>query len=160
MNRRRTDRRPIEKVTTMAPPRFLPSDTVLAQWKTAGWTHRQMADEVLRTTGVEVSIGTVSAALSRAGLTRQIRYDAFIPWSPIRTDHVNAYALLMLRYAARVDAGIELTEKQTAMLGAWVERLHEEKAVVTYSYDTDEGWFYVPRRPRIDMGLIRVPGRD
>jgi hypothetical protein len=114
-----------------------------------------MADRVKETTGVEVAVGTVSAALSRAGLTDQLRYDQWIPWSPIRVDHVNAYPLLMLRYHARRESGVTLTADQEKKLNNWIERLQGEDAVVTYLHDTHDGWFYVKARPGIDTGLIR-----
>jgi len=139
----------------MAPPRFLPSDSILAQWVEEGLTHKQMAERVKEQTGVEVAVGTVSAALSRAGLTDQLRYEKWIPWSPIRVDHANAYPLLMLRYYARRESGIQLTAMQEAKLNNWISRLQEEDAVVTYVHDSADGWYYTPRRPGIDNGLIR-----
>lgn len=139
----------------MAPPRFLPSDSTLAQWVEEGLTHKQMAERVKETTGVEVAVGTVSAALSRAGLTDQLRYDEWIPWSPIRIDHANAYPLLMLRYYARRESGIKLTDMQETKLNNWIARMEEENAVVTYVHDSSDGWYYTPRRDGIDTGVIR-----
>lgn len=141
----------------MGAPRFVPSDSTLAKWKAEGLTVAQMVDRIRERDGVEVSAGTVYSALSRAGLTEQIRYDDFIPWSPIRSDHHGHYALSMLRLAARREAGQQLPEYRLRKLQAWEERLREDDAVVAYVYASPEGFYYVPRRPNIDTGLVRLP---
>lgn len=139
----------------MAPPRYIPSDSILANWRDEGLTASQMAARIKEQSGVDVATGSVYAALSRAGLTNQLRYDEWIPWSPIRADHVNAYPLLMLRLAARREAGHDLTELQNKKLDSWIDRLQDEGVVVHYEHDTADGWFYVPTREGIDTGLIR-----
>lgn len=141
----------------MAPPRFVPSDSILAKWKDEGLTVQQMVDRIREQDNVVVAPGTVYAALSRAGLTERIRYEDSIPWSPIRTDHVGAYPLVMLRLAARRAAGQTLPPVREAKLDAWIARMRQEGVVVHYEHDTADGWFYVPARPGIDTGLIRVP---
>ena len=66
---------------------------------------------------------------------------------------------MMLRAEARRRAGIELRDDETAQLNSWIDRLKEDGTVVHYDGDIDEGWFYVPRRPDIDMDLIREPAK-
>ena len=139
------------KGLAMGAPRFVPSDSILANWKAEGLTVAQMVERIKQQEGVEVS------ALSRAGLTEQIRYDDHIPWSPIRNDHTGHYALSMLRLAARRDAGQQLPEYRLRKLQAWEARLAEDDAVVTYVYASPEGFYYVPRRPNTDVGLVRKP---
>lgn len=141
----------------MGAPRFVPSDSILAKWKDEGLTVAQMVARIREREGVEVSAGTVYSALSRAGLTDKIRYDDFIPWSPIRGDHTGHYALAMLRLAARREAGQKLPEYRMQKLEAWEARLQEDDAVVAYVYSSPDGFYYVPRRPDIDTGLIRIP---
>lgn len=141
----------------MGAPRFVPSDSILAKWKDEGLTVAQMVARIKEREGVEVSPGTVYSALSRAGLTEQIRYNDFIPWSPIRDDHVGHYALSMLRLAARREAGQELPEYRLRKLQTWEAKLAEDDAVVAYVYSSPDGFYYVPRRPNIDTGLIRIP---
>lgn len=141
----------------MAPPRFTPSDSTLAKWREEGLTVQEMVDRIREREGVEVAPGTVYAALSRAGLTEKIRYPDFIPWSPIRADHVSAYPLVMLRLAARRAYGQSIPPAREKKLDAWIERLHRDGVVVHYSHGTAAGWFYVKARPGIDTGLIRVP---
>jgi len=141
----------------MGAPRFVPSDSILAKWKAEGLSVNEMVARIKEQEGIEVSAGTVYSALSRAGLTEQIRYDDYIPWSPIRTDHVGHYALVMLRLAARRDAGQQLPEYRLRKLQAWEDRLRQDDAVVAYVYDSPDGFYYVPRRPNIDAGLVRRP---
>lgn len=141
----------------MAPPRYLPSDSTLAKWVEEGLTARQIAERVERETGYRVARSTVAAALSRAGLTNQVRWSDFIPWSPVRADHANRYPAVMLRYAARRQNGLEISPDANKRLDAWIAKLKENNAVVTYSYESDEGFYYVPARPGIDTGLIRDP---
>jgi len=88
----------------MARPRFIPSDAVLARWREEGLTAQGIADRIKEQDHVEVAVGTVYAALSRAGLTEQIRYEGLIPWT-VRPDHANAFPLVMLRLAGRRSEG-------------------------------------------------------
>ena len=59
----------------MSRERLIPGDDQLKSMVERGMTHQQIADAVSKETGVSVSRSTVSAALSRAGLTNRIRYD-------------------------------------------------------------------------------------
>ena len=138
----------------MAPPRFLPPDHVLTQWRAEGLTHKQMADRVKDQTGVEVAVGTVSAALSRAGLTERIRYAEVIPWS-VKSEHETYYPYVMLSAEGRARRGKPLSPAKAVKLANWKNRLAAEGVVVHYERSTDYGWHYVPARPGIDLGLIR-----
>lgn len=137
--------------------RYLPSDSTLAKWREEGLTAPQIRERIMEREGVDVALGSVYSALSRAGLTDLVRYSDFIPWTPIRTDHTGHYALAMLRLAARRDAGEKLSTERSKKLDAWVERLRQENAVVAYVHDSPDGFYYCPARPGIDVGLIRIP---
>lgn len=139
----------------MPRPRFTPSDSTLAKWRDEGLTAQEMVERIKEIDRIDVALGTIYAALSRAGLTTNVRYDEFIPWTPIRTDHANAYPLLMLRLAARRHYGVELTPSQDEKLNRWMARLQAEGVVVHYEHDSYDGWHYVPARPGVDTGLIR-----
>jgi hypothetical protein len=65
----------------------------------------------------------------------------------------------MLRTEARRRAGKQLRKEERVRLDAWLRRLARENIVLHYDPDTDEGWFYVPRRPGVDTDIIRVPER-
>lgn len=134
--------------------RYLPSDAKLADMAKT-MTHAEIAEWVHRETGYKVGRSTVSAALSRAGLTDRVRYDKALPWPKIKAIHNGHYAAQMLRAGARLDAGLEVSEDLAARYHSWVQRLEEEDAVVHYDPETGDGFFYIKRRPRIDKGLVR-----
>lgn len=146
----------------MAPPRYLPSESILAHWVTPveegglGLTHQQVADRVFAETGVRVSRSSVSASLTKAGLTKRVRYKNVIPWR-VRTEHNWHHFLNMLRLEGRRQSGLPLTDRETKNLDSFKKRLKDAGAVVTYLEDTDEGWFLVKARPGVDKGLIREP---
>lgn len=141
----------------MSAPRKLPSDSTLAKWRAQGLTLKQIAEKSEAETGISVSVGAVASALSRAGYTARVRYDEHIPWNPIATRHNKHYALTMLRLLARRDNGQELTEDQESRLDSWLSRLEEEDAVVLYKYDSEDGFYYVKRKPSDGDGWIRHP---
>lgn len=139
----------------MAPERYLPSTSLLVGMVESGMTHQQIADKVYADTGVRVSRSSVSAALSKAGHTKRVRYDDLIPWR-VKIVHTHHHMLNMLRLEGRKQAGGELTDQEESNLESFKRRLKEQGAVVTYIRDTDEGWFLVKARP-IDTGMIRIP---
>lgn len=140
----------------MAAPRRIPSESILAKWANEeGLTHAQIVDRIERETGYRPSRSTISAALSRAGFTNRVRYDDVIPWKRISIDHNSHYALTMLRIAARLKHGLQVKPRDLSRFQAWKEQLDAADAVVTYVYDSPEGFYYVPRRHGVDLGLIR-----
>ncbi len=141
----------------MAAPRYLPSDSILQNMVERGMTHAQIAQHVTKETGVHVSRSTVSAALSRAGLTNRVRYTDTIPWSPIKTEHNHHYALTQLRIKARLDAGQDVPAEVVERYESWLARLRDNDAVVAYVYDSPDGFYYVPREAGDGDGIIRRP---
>lgn len=143
----------------MAPPRLLPSDSILQKWiEEEGLTHQQCADRVYEQTGVRVSRASISAALSKAGLTNRVRYTELIPWR-VAVEHNRHNLLNLLRLEGRRRAGQKLTDTEEKALDSFKVRLAEADAVVAYVRDTDEGWFLVKRRPGIDTDMIREPDK-
>lgn len=130
---------------------------MLQKYVERGLTHQQIADLITKETGVPIARSTVSAALSRAGLTDRVRYDEVIPWKPIKAIHNRHYALAMLRLEARRQGGLTLTEEQTKRLESWKAKLEEENALVVYLPDTEDGFYYVKRKPSEKDSLIRYP---
>ena len=121
---------------------MLPDNNTLVRWVDAGMTHQQMADEVERVTGEHVSRSTVSAALSRAGLSKQTaRYDQEIPWR-VRVEHMTEYPARMLRLLGRRRAGLELTQHEADRLDSWLDALSERNLVVGYCPE-QIGFLYV-----------------
>jgi len=128
---------------------------MLQKYVERGLTHQQIADLITKETGVPIARSTVSAALSRAGLTDRVRYDEVIPWKPIKAIHNRHYALAMLRLEARRQGGLTLTEEQAKRLESWKAKLEEENALVVYLPDTEDGFYYVKRKPSEKDSLIR-----
>lgn len=141
----------------MAAPRYLPSDSMLQKYVDRGMTHQEIADLIAKESGVPIARSTVSAALSRAGLTNRVRYDEVIPWKRIKVEHNHHYALTMLRLEARLRNGSKLTEEQAKRLDSWKQRLNDEEAVVIYLENSDDGFYYVKRKPSDGASLIRYP---
>ena len=119
-------------------------------------THQEIADRVFEDTGVKVTRSSVSGALSRAGLTNPTRYTSWLPWKPIKSEHNNNHIANMLRVGARLEAGEKVPDRDAAKFESWQRRLIEADAVVTYVYESNDGWYYVRRKPE-DVGLIRAP---
>lgn len=141
----------------MAAPRLVPSDSMLQKYVERGLTHQQIADLVTKETGVPIARSTISAALSRAGLTARVRYDKVIPWNPIKAVHNRHYALAMLRLEARRQGGVALTEEQEQRLASWKAKLKSEDAVIVYLPDSEDGFYYVKRKKSDGNSLIRFP---
>lgn len=125
----------------MARPRVLPSNDELRHMVEEGWSHADIAAHVEKTTGQKVSRSAVSAALSRAGLTKATpRYRDEIPWR-VSEAHLTEYPVRMLRLLGRKRRGLDMTEEETDRLTSWMEQLADWDAVVAYSPTV--GFLYV-----------------
>jgi hypothetical protein len=141
----------------VAAPRLLPPAQDLARLAQAGLTHEQIAEHIFATTGVRVSRSTVSAALSRAGLSEtNNRYKRELPWR-VKGEHLTQYPARMLRLLGRRRAGAGLTASERERLDAWLEALEENGWVVAYAPDA-EGFLYVVA-DEVGDGLDDVPIR-
>lgn len=127
----------------MPAPRVLPPNDELKRLVTMGLTHQQIVDYISEKHGLKVSRSSVSAALSRAGLTERegMRYRDEIPWR-VKGEHLTQYQARMLRLMGRRRAGMELTEDEESRLDAWLESLEDREIVVAYAPD-DGGFIYV-----------------
>jgi hypothetical protein len=136
----------------MARPRILPDAPELAKLRREGKTYEDIA------TMYGVTKAAVHVALERSHLieTPRPRYIAEIPWR-VKGEHSSEWALVQLRRAARRDAGTALSAREERMLDAWIGRLREQDAVVAYDPDRERGFYYVRRRPGVDLGLIHEP---
>jgi hypothetical protein len=81
---------------------------------------------------------------------------ALIPWD-VRTEHECARPLAMLRVEGWLRAGEHVGAEDRRRLEAWRSSLVQAGLVVDYDADTVEGFHYVPRRPDVDLDLIREP---
>lgn len=126
----------------MAAPRLLPPVNDLVRMVEAGMTHQQIADSVNNKSGANVSRSTVSAALSRAGLTAVgNRYKQELPWR-VKAEHLTQYPARMLRLLGRSRADGELSDDEQERLDAWLSALDENGWVVAYAPE-NSGFIYV-----------------
>ena len=125
----------------------------------AGRTQQEVADRF------GVSQPAVNRAIWR-GRIKGVSYDrtemgqSFIPWRPLLAQHRSKYPAKMLRAAARRARGQASAPVTAAQLNQFLRSLDAHGAVVHYDPETPEGFFYVPRRVGIDIGLIRNPYLD
>ncbi|MFF4054599.1 hypothetical protein ACFYZ0_02245 [Streptomyces sp. NPDC001708] len=126
------------------------------RWFEEGRTYQWMIEEYKRKYNIDTVPSMWGNFRRRKGLDRRlVRDDDLIPWF-VKDEHRWAYPLVMLRTEARRRAGKPLTEGDQARLASWTEMLEENKAVVHYDGETEEGFFYVPRQAG-DDDLIHRP---
>ena len=126
----------------MPAPRVLPDTTVLLRFVDQGLTHQEIAARLSQTLGVNVSRSSVSAALSRAGVSKgTMRYKDELPWR-VKGEHLTQYQARMLRLLGRRRAEVELTDEEDTRLDSWMESLEENKWVVGYAPDNG-GFIYI-----------------
>ena len=106
--------------------------------------------------GVHLQPSAISMAKRRYGLNVREAHVDLLPWL-VHEDHRGLYAAKMLRLEGRRRRGDTISDDQLRYLENWKRKMQDDGTVVHYEYDTEEGWFYVPRRPKIDKDLIRDP---
>jgi hypothetical protein len=132
----------------MAPQKYTPDKPTFEQWLAEGLTHQQMADRVFELTGHRVTRAAITVALSGYGLTSpKPRYKELIPWR-VATEHSKSYPVRMLRYLGRRNMGLPLTDKESALLDAWLRELQSQNLIVAYDSDDDQGFHYIEEQFR------------
>jgi hypothetical protein len=128
------------------------------RWFEEGKTYAWMIEEYKRKYGIETVPSMWGNFRRRRGLDRRIeRNDDLIPWA-VEKKHRWKYPLMMLRTEGRKRAGLPLAESTATRLEHWLEQMERDQTVVHYDPDTEEGFFYIPRR-KTDKDLIRAPKR-
>lgn len=129
------------------------------RWMEDGMTYAEMAEIYREKYNIDTSPSMWAMARRRLGVPMRIaRDDKLIPWA-VKAEHRWDYPIVMLRMVARRRQGFELTEQYEHDVDAWLKGLEEDNTVVHYDPETDQGWFYVPRREGVDLDLIREPER-
>lgn len=140
--------------------RRLPDITTLKRWTDEGLTQEQMCALIYEETGYRPRRSSISAALSRAGLSVDgNRYEDTIPWR-VKNEHLREYPPRMLRLLGRRRSGLDLNEDEDRRLDSWLSRLDNENAVVAYDPEAPaEGFVYVEREPNDpeDIPIRRRP---
>ena len=139
----------------MPAKRIIPSESILIGWAESGMTQEQMRQRIFEETGVLPGKSTVSAALSRAGLTHKVRYDDFIPWPRIAVEHNQHYILNMLRVGARLSRNLPVKPADRRRYEKWRKDVDAKNASIHYDPETVDGFYYVPRPE--GGGLIYSP---
>jgi hypothetical protein len=143
----------------MGRPRIVPEKAELERMLQSGMTHADIVAHIYDTTGERVSRTTVSAAISRAGLSQPQPRHETIPWR-VKAQHLRDYQARMLRLLGRRMGGQSLNREENKRLSAWLEMLEDDHAVV--AYDPDAGFAYIERQPEdpedmpIHIQLIRI----
>lgn len=126
------------------------------RWFKEGKTYQEMQDIYLEKYNIETVPSMWGNFRRRRGLARRItRNDDLIPWA-VKSEHRWAYPVAMLRAEARRRAGFDLGMDTRNRLNSWLRTLDDDKLVVHYDPDTEDGFFYVPRLAS-DDDIIRRP---
>lgn len=129
------------------------------RWLEEGKPYRWMVDEYLDKYNIETSISMWAGIRRKYGFDRRnVRDDDLIPWE-VKEEHRYAHPITMLRGVARQRAGRELSQTMTDLVDGWLRGMERDGTVLHYDPDTEDGWWYVPRRPGVDEDLIREPER-
>lgn len=143
----------------MAAPSKVQDTNEALRWLQEGRTYAWIVEEYQRKYGIQTTISMWAAIRRRHGIdTRIVRDDTLIPWA-VNREHRHSHAVSMLRAEARKRAGKTLTPLMADMLAVWLRGIEADGTVVHYDPETEEGWWYVPRREGVDTDLIRVPER-
>lgn len=128
------------------------------RWYAEGREYRWMVDQYKEKYGLSVTPAMFSNWRARLGLKPRVavRDETLIPWD-VRLEHSWLSPMRMLRAEIRRRGGLELTPEQAARLDVWKGLLEGQDLVVHYSRDTEQGFFYVPRRDGVDDDIIRNP---
>lgn len=141
------------------PGRKIQDEGELIRWIEEGKTYQWMVEEYRRKYNIETVPSMFSNFRRRKGLERRsVRNDDLIPWA-VDEKHRWKNQAVMLRAAARQREGKPLNAQSLRALTSWLVSMEEQDLVVHYDPATEDGFFYVPRRPGVDMDLIRVPER-
>ena len=139
------------------PASKIQNEQEIIRWFEEGRTYAWMVEEYRRKYNIETVVSMFGNFRRRRGLQRrQTRDYDLIPWA-IEEQHRWAYPIIMLRAEARRREGKELREVDRTRLDAWLRRLQEDNVVVHYDPETDEGFWYVPRREGVDTDIVRIP---
>lgn len=143
----------------MARKRILPDNATLKRWvQVEHLTHAQIAERIYLESGEPVARSTVSAALSRAGLSdTRPRYKNTLPWT-VRIAHLSEYPARMLRLLGRrMDGKAPLSDGEARRLDSWLAMLKADKLVVAYDPNNmDQGFHYIDKGPGDGKGGIPI----
>lgn len=124
-----------------------------------GLSQQKIANQWEQDSGNKVSRAAIGLAIARYGLSsahERPRHEDLIPWS-VRTEHNSHKDLRCLRLEARRRKGLPISERERQWLTGWLAALQDADAVVAYEPNTEQGFWWVARRPEDGDGLVRQP---
>jgi hypothetical protein len=141
--------------------RLVPDKVTLKKWiEDEGLSRREIADRIEAQTGQRPVLSTISMAAARYGIEPQRnRHEDVLPWR-VKDEHGRTKEAVLLRKLGRRKAGLKNSPRDEIWLDGWLAELKEKNAVVTYVYDSPEGFYYIPRLPEDGDGeydVIRRP---
>ena len=130
------------------------------RWWNEGKSYAWIVAEYERKYNLRITPAAIGNWRARLALPRRQQRDlGLVPWA-VQPQHRYRHALAMLRAEGRRRAGEPLSDIQAERLARWREFMKDENAVVHYDPDTEDGFFYVPRREGIDTDYVRVPDQN
>lgn len=123
-------------------PRFDPQRLRQLLREHPDWSQRDLAMQLSREAGVEITLGALHSWISRhrewLGIEpARVEHDAVIPdhWKPVASEHHNHWYFQMLRVHNRIQHGHDVTARQIHDHDKWMARMRDEHLVVDYDRD-------------------------
>lgn len=138
------------------PAKKIPDELVERLYEEEGLTATEIVEYLRVHMGIEVSREALSMWRKRRGLDRNPAHPKRIPWK-VRPEHGVTVEAQAIRSHSRREDGLPVDKERTRILASMERRLYPQGLVIHYDPDTEQGWWYVPARPGIDLGLVREP---
>lgn len=139
-------------------PKKIQCEDEIARWFNDGKTFSWMQQRYREKYGIETTQTLFQQFCRRRGYPRRTARNIYlIPWK-IDQKHWKDYTLRMLRCEAKEREGFKLGHQESVRLRCWRERMMASPGVIDYT--PERGFVIVPRRPGVDLDLIRVPGSN
>lgn len=141
------------------PGKVLP-DSLIDQLVRAGKSDADIRRYLQEHENITVTRQAISVWRKRRGdESRRPAMVKAIPWR-LRPEHMMSEPARAIRWQARLDAGLPISEAEERRLAKVKAELDAVGGVLVYDADHPAGWGVVPRREGVDLGLIREPDRD
>lgn len=138
------------------PAKKIPDLLVERLYEEEGLTATEIVEYLRVHMGIEVSREALAMWRKRRGLDRKPASPKRIPWK-LRPEHTSTVEAQAIRSHSRREDGLVVDDERTRILKRMEERLYPRGLVIHYDPATEQGWWYVPARPGIDLGLVREP---
>lgn len=139
----------------MARPTLISNEKQIVEWIAEGRPYREIVELYNMAFGRRLSQSTINNVRKRNDMPGRIhRDDRLIPWA-VAPEHRDRMDLVMLRTEGRLRAGLDVVETRWVDHQSWRRDLDASGMVI--HYDREDGFTWVPRRPGIDLDLIREP---